>query len=83
MATETRTTKDHNLNPVEASLPLRINGIKAAEFIKRAYGLGGDLNGAGRFDMNDPVQTELRHVKGWIEMAERDALDARKEKPSA
>jgi hypothetical protein len=80
MTTETTTKrrKDDNLNPTEARCPLRINGIKAAEFIKRAYGLGGDLNGAGRFDLNDPVQTELRHIKGWIEMAERDALDARK-----
>jgi hypothetical protein len=80
MATETATRKrqDDNLNPAEASLPLRINGIKAAEFIKRAYGLGADLNGEGRFDMSDPVQTELRHVKGWIEQAERDALEARK-----
>jgi hypothetical protein len=80
MSTETVTRKrtDDNLNPAEAKLPLRINGIKAAEFIKRAYGLGGDLGGAGRYDQSDPVQTELRHIKGWIEMAERDALDARK-----
>lgn len=70
-------TKDQNLNPVEGVLPLRINDMKAAEFVKRAYGLGSDLNGAGRFDMKDPVQRELRHIKGWIEMAERDALDAR------
>jgi hypothetical protein len=83
MAQEMKQRTDDNLNPVEASLPLRINGIKAAEFIKRAYGLGPDLNGPGRFDMSDPVQTELRHVKGWIEQAERDALDARKTTPDA
>jgi len=70
--------KDDNLNPVEARTPLRINGVKAAEFIKRAYGLGDELSGVGRYDLKDPVQTELRHIKGWIEMAERDALDARK-----
>lgn len=69
---------DENLNPKEAALPLRINGVRAAEFIKRAYGLGVDLNGVGRFDMDDPVQQELRNIKGWIQMAERDALDARK-----
>lgn len=69
---------DNNLNPSEGRLPLRINGMKASTFIKRAYGLGGDLNGPGRYELDDPVQTELRHIKGWIEMAERDTLDARK-----
>jgi len=69
---------DDNLNPKEGHLPLRINGMKASTFIKRAYGLGGDLNGPGRYEQDDPVQTELRHIKGWIQMAERDALDARK-----
>ncbi len=69
---------DDNLNPTEAKTPLRINGIKAAEFIKRAYGLGANLNGEGRFDMDDPVQAELRNVKGWIQMAEHDALESRK-----
>lgn len=76
MATKTASRKDDNLNPVEAKTPLRINGVEAAEFIKRAYGLGGDLTGPGRADFSDPVQTELRHIKGWIEMAERDVRDA-------
>jgi hypothetical protein len=75
---EKKKRTDDNLNPSEGRLPLRINGMKASAFIKRAYGLGGDLNGAGRYELDDPVQTELRHIKGWIEMAERDALDARK-----
>jgi hypothetical protein len=69
---------DANLNPVEAKLPLTFNGIKPAEYIKRAYGLGGDLNGPGRFDMRDPVQQELRRIRDWITMAEHDALEARK-----
>lgn len=73
---------DDNLNPAEAVCPLRINGIKAATFIKRAYALGSDLNGPGRYDQTDPVQRELRNIKGWIEMAERDALDARSPKPA-
>jgi len=77
MAQVAERRKDDNLNPAEGKTPLRINGIKAVEFIKRAYGLAGDLSGAGRYDQSDPVQTELRHIKGWIEMAERDALDAR------
>lgn len=68
---------DDNLNPGEGKTPLRINGMKAAEFIKRAYGLGDELSGVGRYELNDPVQQELRHIKGWIEMAERDSLDAR------
>lgn len=78
MSPAVRNRIDANLNPVEAALPLRINGMKASTFIKRAYGLGGDLNGPGRYELGDPVQTELRHIKGWIEMAERDALDARR-----
>lgn len=61
----------------EAALPLTINGVTAAQFIKRAYDLGADCKGPGRYDMHDPVQTALRNVKGWIEMAERDSLDAR------
>lgn len=77
MADTKQVEKDANLNPAEAVQPLRINGIKAVKFIKRAYGLGGDGEGTGRYDMSDPVQTELRHIKGWIQMAERDALDAR------
>ena len=48
---------------------LEINGVPAATFIKRAYDLG--------YDLDDPVQQQLRHIKGWIEMAERDALQAR------
>lgn len=75
-ATKAKRRKDDNLNPTEARTPLRINGVKAAEFIKRAYGLGDNLNGDGRYDLKDPVQTELRAIKGWIEMAERDARDA-------
>jgi hypothetical protein len=43
-------TTDANLNPVEARLPLRFNGLEPVEFIKRAYGLGADLSGPGRFD---------------------------------
>lgn len=68
---------DANLNPVEAKLPLTFNGLKPAEFIKRAYGLGAALDGPGRFDMNDPVQKELRLIRDWITMAEHDALEAR------
>lgn len=56
---------------------LKINGIDACTFIKRAYDLGDHLEGRGRYDHNDPIQTELRHIKGWIEMAQRDALDSR------
>jgi len=68
---------DENLNPVEAKVPLRINGIPAAEFIKRAHGLGADCNGTGRYDHDDPIQAELRRIAGWIEMARHDALAAR------
>lgn len=57
---------------------LRINGIPAAKFAKRAYDLGDDLKGPGRFDMSDPVQAKLRRVRDWIRMAEQDALDSRK-----
>ena len=57
---------------------LRINGIHAAKFAKRAYDLGDDLKGPGRFDMSDPTQAKLRRVRDWIKMAERDALDSRK-----
>jgi hypothetical protein len=59
----------------EATTPLRINGMRAVDFIRRAYDLGTDLNGLGRFDMKDPIQSELRNIKGWIEMAEHDALE--------
>jgi hypothetical protein len=72
------TKRDNNLNPREGRLPLKLNGMNPAEFIKLAYGFGADLNGPGRYDLDDPVQTELRHIKGWIQMAERDASDARK-----
>jgi hypothetical protein len=63
----------------EATQPLTINGMRAVDFIRRAYDLGTDLNGPGRYDMHDPIQAELRHIKGWIEMAEHDALEARKQ----
>jgi hypothetical protein len=56
---------------------LTIEGVPAAKFIKEAYDLGADLTGPGRYDLDDPVQTQLRHIKGWIEMAERDALKGR------
>lgn len=57
---------------------LRINGIPAARFAKRAYDLGDNLDGPGRYDMSDPTQARLRRVRDWITMAEHDALDARK-----
>ncbi|HEY4451046.1 MAG TPA: hypothetical protein VGN13_05580 [Solirubrobacteraceae bacterium] len=66
-----------NLNALERGTPLTINGVDAADFIKRAYGLGSDLRGPGFFDVGDPVQKNLRHIKGWIEMASRDALASR------
>lgn len=59
----------------EQGADLTINGVPAAKFVKRAYDLGDDLNGPGRFDLDDPVQRQLRAVKGWIEQAERDALN--------
>lgn len=55
---------------------LRINGIPAAKFAKRAYDLGDDLKGPGRFDMKDPTQAKLRNVRDWIRMAESDAIDS-------
>lgn len=64
----------------EAQQPLTINGMRAVDFIRRAYDLGTDLNGPGRYDMQDPIQQELRNIKGWIEMAEHDALEARRPK---
>lgn len=75
-AGQRRTTKPDGLLVAEARRPLRINGMKAADFIRRAYDLGDDCNGRGRFDMRDPIQTELRHIEGWIKMAQTDALDA-------
>ena len=65
----------------EARLPLRINQLTAVDFIRRAFDLGDDLNGPGRCEIDDPVQGELRKIRGWIEMAERDALDARRTEP--
>ena len=56
---------------------LMINGENPASFIKKAYGFGVDLSGPGRYDVNDPVQTELRRIRDWITMAEHDALEAR------
>lgn len=61
----------------EARQPLRLNDMRAVDFIRRAYDLGTDLNGPGRYDMNDPIQAELRRIKDWITMAEHDALQAR------
>lgn len=57
---------------------LRINGIPAAKFAKRAYDLGDKLDGPGHYDPRDPVQSKLRRVRDWITMAEHDALDSRK-----
>lgn len=57
---------------------LTIDGIPAATFIKEAYGLNDDLSGPGFYDLDDPTQTQLRHIKGWIEMAQHDALKARR-----
>lgn len=57
---------------------LRINGLHAAKFAKRAYDLGDDLQGPGRYDMKDPTQAKLRCVRDWIKMAESDALDSRR-----
>jgi hypothetical protein len=68
-----RKEREHNRHA-----KLRINGVPAARFIKRAYDLGDDLNGPGRFDMTDATQGELRRIRDWITMAEQDALDARK-----
>lgn len=62
---------------------LRINGIHAAKFAKRAYDLGDKLDGPGRYDMSDPVQRKLRNVRDWIRMAEQDALDARRDARAA
>jgi hypothetical protein len=58
--------------------PLQINGVDAVRFIKRAFDLDDDLNGPGRYELKDPIQTELRNIKGWIQMAEHDALESRK-----
>lgn len=66
------------LREQEIETPLHINGVKAVDFIRRAYDLGNDCNGPGRFDLSDPIQTELRHIQGWIQMAQADALDARR-----
>jgi hypothetical protein len=57
---------------------LRINGIPAAKFAKRAYDLGDKLDGPGRFDPKDPTQQKLQLVHDWIEMARHDALESRK-----
>jgi hypothetical protein len=56
---------------------LLINGVEAATFIKNAYDLRDDLSGPGRYDLDDPVQTELRCIRDWITMAENDALKSR------
>ena len=55
---------------------LEINGKPAVEFIKEAYGV--HPSGEPRYDLDDPVQTELRQIRDWITMAERDALKGRK-----
>lgn len=51
---------------------LEINGVDAVKFIKGAYGL--NTGQIPKFDMSDETQTALRMVKGWIQMAERDAI---------
>jgi hypothetical protein len=71
-------SRPNGLREHERTTPLTINGVPAADFIKRAYDLGSNLNGPGRFEVDDPIQTNLRHIKGWVEQAERDALDFRK-----
>jgi hypothetical protein len=58
---------------------LRINGVHAAKFAKRAYGLGDKLDGPGRVDMKDPTQAKLDRVRDWITMAEHDALSSRRD----
>ena len=55
---------------------LKINGQDAVAFIKEAYGLDGNEN--GYYDLYDPKQQALRHVRDWITMAESDALLARR-----
>ena len=77
-ATKAALRQPDDLLVTEAMLPLTINGMRAPDFIKRAYGLGADCNGPGRFDIHDPVQAELRRIGDWIAMAEKDALDARR-----
>jgi len=57
---------------------LRINGVPAATYAKRAYGLGDDLAGPGNYDLMDPTQARLRRVRDWISMAEQDALASRR-----
>lgn len=56
---------------------LEINGVPAIKFIRAAYDLGENLDGPGRYDMHDEVQQDLRNIKGWIQMAEHDALEGR------
>jgi hypothetical protein len=52
---------------------LEINGIPAVDFIKQAYDL--DKPGFnGRYDQKDPIQAGLNRIKGWITMAEHDAI---------
>ena len=55
-----------------------INGEEPVVFIKKAFGIGegGDYE-AGYFDLDDPVQKQLRMIKAWITMAMHDALQAR------
>lgn len=56
----------------EIELPLKINDVEACHFIKHAYGLlPGDTP---KFDLKDEVQTALRRIHGWIDMAQHDAL---------
>lgn len=74
-----RSVKPDGLLVSEARRPLEINGLRAVDFIRRAYDLGDDCSGRGRYELDDPVQTELRHIQGWIQMAQTDALDARRE----
>jgi hypothetical protein len=63
---------------IRAMDPLTFRGISPATYIKLAYGLGANLDGPGRFDLNDPLQRELRRIRDWITMAEHDALESRR-----
>lgn len=56
----------------EIELPLKINGVEACHFIKHAYGLLP--GGTPKFDLKDEVQTALRRIHGWVDMAQHDAL---------
>jgi hypothetical protein len=57
-----------------------LDGESAVEFIKSAYGLMPGQT--PRFDLSDPTQTALRRIKGWITMAEADALNEDPTRPT-